>query len=74
MDTCLVSPETLVKGMALLILDADLPSLEVMEEVMMENHCMEALMEGKVTHLTQTDNSCFYEDTQCLLQIRPECI
>ena len=61
-DTPLISPETRVKGMALLILEANLPSLEVMEEVMMENHHMEVLMEGKVTHLTQTGNSHFYED------------
>ena len=67
MDTHLISLETLVKGMALLILDTDLHSLEVTEGVMMENHSMEVLMEGKVTHLTQTDDSHFYEDTQCLL-------
>ena len=61
-DTPLISPETHVKGMALLILDTDLHSLEVTEGVMMENHSMEVLMEGKVTHLTQTGNSHFYED------------
>ena len=72
-DTHLISPETLIKGMALPILDADLPSMEVTEGVMMENHHMELLMEGKVTHLTQTSNGHFYEDTQCLLQIRPGC-
>ena len=59
-DTRLTSPEPLVNGMALPILDADLPSMEV-------------LMEGKVTHLTQTINGHFYEDTQCLLQIGPGC-
>ena len=72
-DTHLISLETLIKEMALLILDANLPSLEVMEGVMIENHHIGVLMEGKVTHLTQTDNSHFYENTQCLLQIRPKC-
>ena len=71
-DTPLISLETLVKGMALLILDADLPSLEVMEEVMMENCRMEVLMEGKVTCLTQTGNGHFYEDTQCLPWVDPD--
>ena len=72
-DTHLINLETLIKGMALPILDTDLPSMEVMEGVIMENHRMEGLMEGKVTHLTQTSNSHSYEDTQCLLQIRPGC-
>ena len=71
-DTCLISPETLIKGMAFLILDANLPSLEVMEEVMMENCHMEVLMEGKVTRLTQTGDGHFYEDTQCLPWIDPD--
>lgn len=56
------------------ILDADLPDLEVMEGVMMENCRMEVLMEGKVTLLTQMDDGLFYEDIQCHQRIGPGCI